>query len=124
MDLPERLLKPLISAYWVIRSLPHLGRLVTIEKELISLGLLEIDIVGLNDPPELRRYEIKISDTGAQLVEEHHVLALIEFPGTSGGNKVIYLIKKVPKEQLPRLLASDNNVVRQAAKVRLEDGID
>lgn len=127
MDLPERLLKPLTSAYWVIRSLPHLGRLTTIERELISLDLLEIDIVDMDDPPEDRRYEIKISDAGTRLVEENNILALIESGCASGvvyGNKVNNLIKKVPKEQLPRLLASDNSVVRRIAKVQLEDGVD
>jgi len=93
----------------------------------MSLGLLEVDIVGMDDPPEDRRYEIKISDAGAQLVEERCVLALIEYGCASGvvyGNKVNDLIKKVPKERLPRLLASDNNIVRQVAKARLEDGIN
>lgn len=128
MDLPERLLKPLISAYWVIRSLPNVSKLSSVEKELTSLNLLEVVVVGHQDgDPMLERLEVRISDKGTQLVEECCVLALIESACTSGmvyGNKIIHLIKKVPKELLPRLLASDNNIVRQVAKAWLENEID
>lgn len=128
MDLPERLLKPLTSAYWVIRSLPDLRKLSPVEKELRSLDLLEVVAVGHQDgDPMLERLEVRISDKGARLAEEQNILALIEFAGTSGvvyGTKISDLLKKVPKELLPRLLASDSNVIRRAAKARLEDEID
>jgi len=104
--------------------LPDRGILSAAEKELISLGLLDIAIVGPDDPPEDRRHEIRISDAGTQLVEKCNILALVEMGAILGDSRVFGLVKKVPKEQLPVLLASSYDVVRRAAKDRLEDGVD
>lgn len=120
----------LISAYWIERTFDRIEQLAPIELEMVCLGFAKFvreTVIYLPFDSGRKRlgecYVLKLSDVGRKWLEENHLLDMIE----KGAFYYIFdeeiagLISRLSKEQLPALLTSSNDRIREAAAKRFKE---